>query len=53
MVTKLPIPGPYGSACPGEGRAQLDGGYQAHETAPMSINDAWTLWAALLDGNVR
>jgi hypothetical protein len=32
---------------------QLDGGPKVHETRPMSINDAWSLWADLLDGAVR
>lgn len=32
---------------------QHDAGHVVHETHPMSINDAWTLWAALLDGAAR
>ncbi|MEU4226018.1 hypothetical protein AB0F17_17115 [Nonomuraea sp. NPDC026600] len=32
---------------------QHSDGHVVHETQPMSINDAWTLWAALLDGTAR
>lgn len=32
---------------------QHHSGHVVHETHTMSINDAWTLWAALLDGAAR
>lgn len=32
---------------------QHSAGHVVHETRVMSINDAWTLWAALLNGAAR